>query len=207
MSRVNRIILLLIMVSIGLFLCASSAYAWLYYSKPEFYGRVIDKETKQPIEGAVVVVLYEKWESHGPGGGSAVPFDAKETLTDKNGDFHFPSYRTLIGPLSRQEDADFIIFKPGYRAISSIDGIEGMRISKEKYFTIDKGMVGKEGEIKYIDEWETLYRYQGPLGIVQLKWGEFAPAPPTDFRSDRLPLLYKAINEDRRNRGYKGEEK
>ena len=35
------------------------------YSKPEFRGRVIDAETKQPIEGAVVVVLYEKWQFAG----------------------------------------------------------------------------------------------------------------------------------------------
>ena len=144
---------------------STSAYSWLLYSKPEFRGRVIDAETKQPIEGAVVVVLYEKWEFGGPGGGSARPFDAKETMTDKNGEFYFPSYTTIIGPLSRNDRADFIIFKPGYRAISSTEGIEGRKVSDEKYFAIDKDMVGKEGEIRYIDDWETLRTYRACWGL------------------------------------------
>jgi hypothetical protein len=166
---------------------------------------VIDAETKQPIEGAVVVAVYKKWEFGGPGGGNTLPFDAEETLTDKNGEFYFPSYTTIIGPLSRTSRADFIIFKPGYRAISSTEGIEGRRVSDEKYFAIDKDMVGKEGEIRYIDDWETLRTYKGPLGIVDLKRGEHDPSIPTDYRSDKLPLLFKALNEDRRSRGYKGE--
>jgi hypothetical protein len=143
----------------------------------------------------------------GPGGLSPYVFEVKEALTDKNGEFYFPAYRTLIGPLSRKDEADFIFFKPGYRAISDFDVIEGVKISKERYFAIDKAMVGKEGEIEEIDKWETLYTYKGPLGIVELKRGEHDPSPPTDYGSDKLPLLFKAINEDRRNRGYKGDVK
>jgi hypothetical protein len=70
-----------------------SANAWLYYSKPEFRGRVIDSQTKQPLEGVVVVVLYERWRFGGPGGGNTLPMDAKETLTDKKGEF----FSLLIG--------------------------------------------------------------------------------------------------------------
>ena len=63
----------------------------------------------------------------------------------------------------------------------------------------------KEGEIRYIDDWETLCTYNGPLGIVELKRGEHDPSTPTDYRSEKLPLLFKALNEDSRSRGYKGE--
>lgn len=186
-----------------------TAYAWLYYSKPEFRGRVIYAETKQPVEEAVVVVLYKKWEFGGPGGGSTVPMDAKETLTDKNGEFFFPSYITLIGPSSQKRRAEFIIFKPGYMSVTRIKGIN---IPDEKYFTIKKEMIGKEGEIKYVD---TNYAHEpviwkGVMGIVELKRvsPEKAMPPggiPANFGAQQLPLLYKAINIDRKNRGLKEE--
>lgn len=206
MTAIYKMILLLLMMAIVCFSFPTSAYSWLFYSKPEFRGRVIDAETKQPIEGAVVVVLYKKEPMiGGPGGPSPYVFEAKETLTDKNGEFYFPSHRTIIGPLSRNDRAEFIFFKPGYKAISDFDMIEGVKISKERYFAIEKDMVGKEGEIEEIDDWETLHTYKGPLGIVELKRGEHDPSTPTDYRSEKLPLLFKALNEDRRNRGYKGE--
>ena len=111
----------------------SQAFAWLIYNKPEFRGKVIDAETKQPVEGAVVVVLYEKWEFGGPGGGNTLPMDAKETMTDNMGEFYFPSYKTMIGPLSRASEVSFIIFKPGYMAVNRIDKIN---IPEENYFSI-----------------------------------------------------------------------
>jgi len=202
MTKINKFILPILTTVIVCFCYIPSAHAWLYYSKPAFCGKVIDAETKQPIEGTVVVVLYNKWEFGGPGGGNTITMDAKETMTDKNGEFLFPSYQTIIGPLSRQDRADFIIFKPGYK---SINFVEGKKISDEKYFAIAKDMIGKEGEIKYLDDWDTLRVFKGPLGIVELKRGERDPSIPTDYRSDKLPLLFKALNIDRRNRGYEGE--
>jgi len=191
-----------LIISILILIAVQPAFAWLVYVKPEFRGKVIDAETKQAIEGVVVVVLYEKWEFGGPGGGNTLPMDAKETLTDKEGEFYFPAYKTMIGPLSRVSDVSFIIFKPGYMSVTRIDGIE---IPEENYFTVEKDMVGKAGEIKYVDRWERWFSYKGPLGIVELKKGERDPLMPPDYRSSKLPLLFKALNEDRRNRGYKGE--
>jgi hypothetical protein len=180
-----------------------SAHAgWLFYYKPEFRGKVVDAGTKEPIEGAVVVVLYERWKFGGPGGGNTLPMDAKETLTDKNGEFFFPAYSTLIGPLSRSSEASFIIFKPGYMSVTRIHGIQ---MPDERYFTIQKDMVGKKGEITYVDRWERTFSYKGPLGIVDMKRGEKDPLIPTHYRSKELPLLFNALNEDRINRGYKGE--
>ena len=193
------------------FAYSATAYAWLYYSKPEFRGKVIDAETKQPIEGTVVVVLYEKWEFGGPGGGNTLPMDAKETLTDKNGEFYFPSYRTLIGPLSREGDVSFIIYKPGYM---SVDGMGIINFPDEKYFSIKKDMLGKEGTIKYV---ETRYAYpktvtwKGLMGIVEMKSAKTReekllaiPSPPTDYTSKELPLFIKIINEAGNNLGLKG---
>ena len=38
--------------------CTSCFAGWLIYHKPAFRGRIIDAETKKPIEGAVVVAKY-----------------------------------------------------------------------------------------------------------------------------------------------------
>ncbi len=87
---------------------------WLLYTKPVFKGKVIDAETKQPIEGAVVVVAYYKEVFRlMPGPGNQL-IDVKETLTDKEGLFTIPSYATFIDPFSVSDNSDFIIFKPGY---------------------------------------------------------------------------------------------
>lgn len=117
----------------------------------------------------------------------------------------------MIGPLSRKDKARFIFFKPGYKSITYIKEI---KIPDEKYFAIEKDMIGEEREIKYIDPWDTLITYKGPMGVVRLEKAktdkerrDASPSSPTNYHSDKLPLLYKAINEDRRNRGLEGEEK
>ncbi|MEN6318230.1 MAG: hypothetical protein ABFD82_05695 [Syntrophaceae bacterium] len=177
-----------------------SAHAgWLFYNKPEFRGKVIDAETKEPIEGTVVVVLYNRWEFRGPGGGNTLPMDAKETLTDKNGEFYFPAYSTLIGPLSRTSEASFIIYKPGYMSVTRIHGIQ---IPDERYFTVQKDMVGKGGEITYVDRWERTFSYKGPLGIMELKRAktraERIKTRPSGGGLDasQLPLFFKIRDEE-----------
>ena len=209
----KKSVIFIILTTVLWFAYSTTAYAWLYYSKPEFRGKVIDAQTKTPIEGAVVVVIYMKHEFiSGPGGGSTVPMNAKETLTDKNGEFYFPSYRTMSSPLTLEDRSEFIFFKPGYKAIDDLNGLP-IKIPYEKYFAIKKDIVGKDGEIKHSDTYGTLhtYTYTGPLGIVELKRTMTReekllaiPSPPTDYTSKELPLFIKIINEAGNNLGLKG---
>jgi flagellar basal body-associated protein FliL len=53
-----------------------------------YKGKVIDTETKEPIEGAVVLVVYYS-ESPTIAGSSVQPADAQEAVTDSNGEFNF----------------------------------------------------------------------------------------------------------------------
>lgn len=114
-----------------------------------------------------------------------------------------------MGPNSRKDDARFIIYKPGY--------VQGGHASApgpfpiEKFFSID--VIGKEG-VLLDDTFPNTKPWKGILGIVELKRAKTreeisqeTPLLPYKFRSKELPLLFKAINENRRNRGYKGEEK
>lgn len=80
-----------------------------------YYGKVIDVETKQPIEGAAVLVVY-KTEQYGLAGPVSQFADAQETLTDKNGEFKIPAIRInklrIISGWERFPEVR--IFKPGY---------------------------------------------------------------------------------------------
>ena len=88
-----------------------------------YQGKVIDADTKEPIEGAVVVVYWLKaWQTIA-GEGTKLK-EVKETLTDKNGEW------SVVGPQGQENDPhpylsfflflsytrepQFIIFKPGY---------------------------------------------------------------------------------------------
>ena len=53
------------------------------YAKGPWRGKVVDAETKQPIEGAAVVAVWETWTST-PAGTSDNYLAAEETLTCKS---------------------------------------------------------------------------------------------------------------------------
>src|SRR3989338_394599 len=106
--------LIIILLLLTLTFISVPSHAWLIYHKPEFKGKVIDSETKEPIEGAVVVVTYSKTVFRFMPETGDVIIEVKETLTDKDGNFSIPSYTTMIDPLAWESHADFIIFKPGY---------------------------------------------------------------------------------------------
>ncbi len=202
----KKLITLLIMVV--LVFSVIPAHAWLIYSKPEFRGRIIDAVTKEPIEGVVVVVQYEDHTIiGGPGGGGTSVIKVKETLTDQKGEFYFPSYTTLMGPNSREDDAHFIIFKPGY--------MQGGHASSPGYFSAEKffstDVIGKEG-VLYDNTFPlSPQRWKGILGIVELeraktrddKWR--APMITVHYPDLRdTPLLYKAIEEAEKNNRMEG---
>ena len=80
-----------------------------------YSGKVVDSGTKQPIGGAVVLVVYYS-ETYGLAG-SVTNFEgAQEVLTDKNGEFRVPAKRTftfrILSGWARYPR--FTIFKPGY---------------------------------------------------------------------------------------------
>jgi len=191
---------------------AAPANAWLIYSKPEFHGKVIDSETKEPIAGAVVVVLYYKRStfSLNPGGPSSFVTKAKETLTDKQGEFFFPRYSELMW-LNEDVGARFIFFKPGYHAGYGPAYIAPLLT--EKYFSA--GEIAKEVEIEAGSFDNSSYvKWKGPMGIVELKKARTReeklrtmPSPPANYTSKELPILIKFINSEINNLGLKGEYK
>lgn len=80
-----------------------------------YYGKVVDAETKEPIEGAAVLVVFYT-EEYGPAGAITRFADAVETLTNKSGEFNMSVHKvTVFRPLQGWDKYGyFTIFKPGY---------------------------------------------------------------------------------------------
>ena len=103
----------------------------------------------------------------------------------------------------------FILYKPGYMAYSGIidTGVGGASITPERYFATD--VVGKEVEIEvWSQRLGRQVKWRGPLGIVEMKRAKTfderrigGPSTPTGYTSKELPLIFKAIRDDRKERG------
>ena len=187
MNPVRAIIFAMIIVVVT---AATSDAGWLIYHEPEFKGIILDTDTKQPIEGAVVVAVYKK-ASMGLGAGSIDSIiNVRETLTDKEGHFRIPSYTTFIQPFSWQIPTTCIIFKPGYASAE-----------------VGNWHFGGE-ELKEVQErgwpWtkELKYKLRG-RGIVELpkvktreeRWNA-SFVGVTGYSEKELPMLYKARSEE-----------
>lgn len=104
---------------LGLVLLASSwsmaSSAGLYYSDGPWKGKIIDAETEEPIEGAVVLAVWQKIYAS-PTGNQSYFFDAVESVTDREGRFFIKEFKAInILPVLRWLDGPwFTIFKPGY---------------------------------------------------------------------------------------------
>ena len=88
----------------------------IYHHYGEYSGKIVDAETKQPLEGAVVLVKYYTWTWGSPGGQSSHYLDAQEAVADKKGEFKISSLNAFaFRPLATFEpEPGFTIFKPRY---------------------------------------------------------------------------------------------
>jgi hypothetical protein len=93
-------------------------------SAATFKGKVIDADTKQPIEGAVVVASWGE-ERATPTGSTTDLHDVKEALTSQNGEWiidgpkgrelgNLSALFTLLTGSYITNPPQFLIFKPGY---------------------------------------------------------------------------------------------
>ncbi|HDL14951.1 MAG TPA: hypothetical protein ENH28_02155 [Euryarchaeota archaeon] len=112
----RTLILFILIFSFSFIDSAIAGSGWIIYREGAFKGIVIDSETKEPIEGVVVVAIYRIREYSFVESGTAA-VDAKEVLTDKNGEFYIsPHIYFSLYPVASGETTEFIIYKPGYRA-------------------------------------------------------------------------------------------
>jgi hypothetical protein len=175
---------------------ANAGSGWLIYHERSFKGRVIDVETKEPIDGAVVVAQYHV-NMLGPTGSHTTLIDVQEALTDKKGEFVLPSLTKMINPFSTGDDTSFLIWKPGYRKVD----IWGGYFFAEEPGTVENRPVHADGG---------LVLRPVTLGIVELERTktreERLKSIPTPFGKDSDVKKQKEfigiINEERKSFGF-----
>lgn len=106
-------LILILLASFSLFMGACT----ITHEFGPFMGKVVDAETGEPIEGAVVLIVFTT-ESSSLGGSVNSFADAIETLTDARGEFKFRPKRVNHFKMNASWDDDYqvSIFKPGYGA-------------------------------------------------------------------------------------------
>ena len=84
------------------------------YSGAEIRARVVDKETKQPLQGVFVIAESSLDALMSPG---KTPLQLMEAVTDAKGEFYFPPWGPKERPTFSQlwgGDPRLWLFKPGY---------------------------------------------------------------------------------------------
>lgn len=194
MKKISILLLLLAMNLISMRPVSASS-GWIIYCESAFQGKVIDAETKEPIEGAVVVAIYNVREYGIAESGSSTA-DAKEVLTDKSGSFYIPPHTFLhIYPFAKGATTTFIVFKAGYASISELNLTDILATD-----------IGKEIESPWIYNQDLKFIFAPRLiGLPRVSNREerlkAIPGSPGFTSSKELPLLYKAINEENKNFG------
>ncbi len=115
-----------------------------------YYGKVIDTETKDPIEGAAVLVVFYTVEL-GLAGDLMHYINALETITDKNGEFRISAHRiTAIKFLNNWDrHGYFNIFKPGYGCYPRHKNVKPMfvpngSLPERQYVTVELPKITNE---------------------------------------------------------------
>jgi hypothetical protein len=190
-------------------LIVSYYVGWIYH-KPAYNGRVLDAETKEPIEGAVAVAIYEAFPIiSGLGGGSDIEIGVQEVLTDEKGEFHIPSYTTILLPFWIRSGVKFVIYKPGY---GSHPGLNVKPIEKMSQWAIEQFFyakaVGESGTIA--ERGEEWVKYEVTFGVVELPklktWEERRNSMISadlhgEFPAKKIRGLMRLINEEHKNLG------
>ncbi len=81
-----------------------------------FQGKILDADTKEPIEGVVVFIEWRQYRLSSLFE-NTIFYDAQETLTDKNGEFYISGIR-ILNPWTRlMLESHVIIYRSGYYGI------------------------------------------------------------------------------------------
>jgi hypothetical protein len=186
----------MIMLVVLFFAGLDSAHAsigWIVYYEDAFQGKVIDTDTKEPIEGAVVVVRYTI-RTYGFIESDSDVVDVKEVLTNKKGEFYIPSHIFIsVYPVATGDTAGFIIYKPGYTAF---DGFDYYNYFPSGPLSVDIDTLARMFKKGVTVELKRLRSDEERRRNMSIGFSDMTPK--------KLPLFYRAINEERKHLKLKG---
>ena len=169
--RPNQI---LFIVLLGLALQTGCMYAVRYDGT--YRGKVVDADTREPISDVVVLGTWSVLHPN-PGGGYHTYYDAREIVTDKDGEFTIKGQGLRI--MSNLEPMSVLIFKTGYQYIGSL--------------------AWNSIKIAYSDE--ILWENDKPIfPLKKLTMEErkrrIVPSPPHEAKKEKIRMMVNEINKD-----------
>jgi hypothetical protein len=181
--------------------CSGCIYAVRYDG--EYRGKVFDGETKTPIEGAAVLGTWYTIQPT-PAGAISHFYDARETLTDKNGEFSMPGMGLRV--MSNLEPMSVMVFKAGYTAEESI--LWGSIETKEEWEDpIHRDLIVDKNSFPYQMRYTLNYLpYMDANGVANFPLRKLTqkekdkreghPSRPS-IPENKMPLMTKEINKYR----------
>jgi hypothetical protein len=149
-------------------------------------GRVVDADTGEPIEGVVILGVWSR-EHAGPAGGTHTYYDARETVTDKDGEFVIPGIGLTGGVVSFVEPMDANVFKAGYEYIGGF--WDSLHIGPAPY----RKRIRWEGDKVIISLKKLTMEEREKMGTP--------PSPPHETSIDQVRRMLREIDKDRIERG------
>lgn len=172
------------------------AFGWSIWGNETFRGKLIDADTYEPIEEAVVVMVWSKsWP--GIGAGATTDFMmARETMTDANGEWSIRGPKgkymyecpiltilSLITYIHVIQPPSIHYYKPGYCRLGHKPG----GFSAYPYINKSKGMIGiiLSRTKDSAEETHTFYKmHEGKMAFIPVA------DPIAKLRSLDFPLQY-----------------
>lgn len=177
----------LILLGISLITILSGCQRPILYDGT-YRGRIVDADTGEPLEGVVVLGVWYT-ELPTPAGGVMSYYDAREAVTDKNGDFSIRGQGLRV--MSNLLPMRPIIFKAGYEYLQ---------------FFWDKESLNDEKACGVKVTWD------GKIPVIPLrKWPldkrrkeelyKMPPGPPSDAPYEKVKHYLKELDKDAIERG------
>lgn len=191
-----------IVSTVVIIICQITIMSCAFANDRTFNGKVIDFETKEPIEGAVVVAIWYEARATIAGRDTRLK-DVKEALTDKNGEW------SIVGPEGRNYDLlpglsfltgiyftkepEFIIFKPGYcswpkgfsinacKGMKSIDvgeSMDGKTVKLPKLTNKEDRIMSKPAPEGEKEDWK---KQKLLIKLIREEWGYLYSEDPKDL--------------------------
>ena len=183
---------LLLLMSLAMGMEAWGADA--YYTAAPIEAWVVDADTEAPIEGAVVTANWQLVGfSYDTGGRKLGQLEVMETVTDRNGRFHFPGFTKVnaSGNVLREEDPQILVFKSGYRYLRATNqypiGKEGEQGTYRK-----SPIIGQKLKMKKADE--DVKKYAFNLGVL----GGYLSKIADHDVGTRIPRMIQALGCERK---------
>lgn len=159
-------------------------------------GQVVDVETKKPIEGAIIVVMWKLTQV--PGGGSGGYAKVSEEVTDKEGKFKISWWIRFLPHkvLTQFDDSTphVVIYKPGYKVYVSSkvlrDGWpdnDAMTKEEKEQLKEEKSLTPAKLKRIYTDK-ERFENYD--------EWETKASFPDVHFSKEQSRIIFNALEDE-----------